>query len=83
MNIDTWSCGIMAYFLLFDNLPFNINSSEDEPDLVKQKIIQTKFKFPFVNNEKNKLDEKIRKFIELALEKDKNIRPFMKDIIYD
>ena len=83
MNIDTWSCGIMAYFLLFDNLPFNINSSEDEPDLVKQKIIQSKFKFPYVNNEKNKLDEKIRKFIELALEKDKNIRPFMKDIIYD
>jgi serine/threonine protein kinase len=81
-NVDTWSLGILAFLLLFDILPFDINNDEDDIDSVKQKIVQNKFKFPYNRIDKIELDIKIRKFIMKCLVKDKNKRPRISEIEY-
>ena len=80
-NIDTWSLGILSFYLLFDNLPFDI-TNEDDVDSVKRKILQNKFSFPYNRIENNKYDKKIRKLILLCLIKENNKRPRISNIEY-
>ena len=80
-NVDTWSMGILAFLLLFDIPPFDINN-DDDINSVKIKIIQNKFKFLYHRIDKNELDIKIRKFIMKCLIKDKNKRPRISEIEY-
>ena len=80
-NVDTWSMGILAFLLLFDIPPFDINN-DDDINSVKIKIIQNKFKFLYHRIDKNELDIKIRKFIKECLVKDKNKRPRISEIEY-
>ena len=81
-NVDTWSLGILAFLLLFDITPFDINNEDDDINSVKKKIIQNKFNFPYNRIDKNELDIKIRKFIKKCLVKDKNKRPRISEIEY-
>ena len=81
-NVDTWSIGILIFYLLFDFLPFDIVNDEDDLNSVKQKILNNNFHFPYNHFNKNEYDIKIRKFILKCLEKDKNKRPRISEIKY-
>ena len=81
-NVDTWSLGILAFYLLFDNFPFDITHEDNDLDCVKRKILENDFSFPYNRIDKNKYDNKIRNLILFCLIKEQNKRPRISKIDY-
>jgi len=75
-KVDVWSFGCIVSYLFSGYLPW-CNEYKDN-EVVIQKLLLTKVKFPIPNNIK---DENIRKIIKIATEVDFKKRASMEDIV--
>lgn len=89
IKVDVWSIGIIAYYLEFATMPFDLNGKEKEKELYK-KILTNKLNFPKknINSREAKYKEEFAanmlmiRFISASLCKDFKQRPSIEGVHY-